>query len=80
MKKYYLEDREFNQFTVFDSETGKLSVLEEKEFYSKTAKLQNNDDPSYNKSPQLFIGESSNTNTRFPRRIYFQATAYAKIC
>ena len=29
MKKYYLEDREFNQFTVFDSETGKLSVLEE---------------------------------------------------
>ena len=74
MKKYFLEDREFNQFTVFDSETGKLSVLEEKEFYSKTAKLQNNDDPSYNKSPQLFIGESSNTNTRFPRRIYFQIT------
>ena len=74
MKKYYLEDREFNQFTVFDSETGKLSVLEEKEFYSKAVKLRNNDDHLHNKTPQVFIGESSNTHTRFPRRLYFQIT------
>jgi len=74
MKKYYLEDREFNQFTVFDSETGKLSELEEKEFYSKAVKLRNNDNHLHNKAPQVFIGESSNTHTRFPRRLYFQIT------
>ena len=28
----------------------------------------------HNKAPQVFIGESSNTHTRFPRRLYFQIT------
>lgn len=62
MLKLYKECSEFNEYSKFDTNIGKLINISEVEF--KELK---------EKSVPVYIG-NSNTHTSFPRRIYFQIT------
>ncbi len=67
MLKLYKEHREFDEFTKFDTKTGKLETITESEF-KKLPNEAHLDDVS------VFSGETPDTRTRFPRRIYLQIT------
>lgn len=79
MLKIYKEHPNFDQFTKFDTTTGRLTTLSEFELrrlipnYDKfTTKSWSN---RYTGDGFIFFwGENSETHTRFPRRIYFQIT------
>ena len=79
--KLYKEHPEFDEFTKFDTDTGRLVTITEEDFKSflpndfeeKPAKeqpLQRVD----GKNAVAFTGETPETHTRFPRMLYFQIT------
>lgn len=78
MFKLYQESPEFNEFSKFDTKTGRLSPIREEEFRSFLPdNFQIEDKPIQRvegKEATLFLGETPKTHTRFPRRIYFQIT------
>jgi len=82
MIKIYKEHPEFfDGFTIFDTETGRLVTITEEEFQRFLPEdLPNqieNEKPIQRvqgKGATIFLGETPETHTRFPRRIYFQIT------
>ncbi len=77
MIKLYQEHPEFDQFAQFDTETGRLVTITEEAFKSflpedlhETTPLQR----IQTRDATIFTGETPETHTRFPRRIYFQIT------
>lgn len=78
MIKLYHENPEFNEFTQFDTQTGKSSPISEACFYEALSKCPQTKDISSQsfegKDTIIFDGETSSAHTRFPRRIYFQIT------
>lgn len=78
MLKIFLESPEFNEFSKFDTKTGRLSPISKKDFEKylpdnfqiESKPIQRID----GKDATLFLGETPKTHTRFPRRIYFQIT------
>lgn len=80
MLKIYQEHPEFDQYTKFDTETGRLTTITGKEFEyflpDDFSKIRNKNpiQKIENKDTVIFLGETPETHTRFPRRIYFQIT------
>ncbi len=78
MLKLYQESLEFNEFSKFDTKTGRLSSISEDEFRKFLPDNFQTEDKSIQrvegKEAILFLGETPQTHTRFPRRIYFQIT------
>ncbi|MCP4368849.1 MAG: radical SAM protein [Deltaproteobacteria bacterium] len=78
MLKIYQEHPEFDKYSKFDTETGKLLTIREEEFKRFLPdNFQINSKPIQRiegKGATLFLGETPKTHTRFPRRIYFQIT------
>lgn len=74
MLRLYREHPEFDAYTLFDTETGKLTAIDENEF-KKYLALSEEDD----KKISSFSGPCRETNTRFPRRIYFQITRQCQL-
>ncbi len=79
MLKLYEEHPEFDQFTQFDTETGRLATITAEEFNrSLPAQMELREDSPSQKiqanGKTIFRGEISETHVRFPRRIYFQIT------
>jgi len=79
MIRLYHEHPEFDEYTKFDTGTGRLVPITSDEFQSALPKgfssgngrdLQR----STNDGITVFQGETSATHTRFPRRLYFQIT------
>lgn len=79
MIRIYREHPEFDEFSRFDTQTGRLVSITEAEF---TACLPGDIRVDQSQPIQriegqnatLFLGETCATHTRFPRRIYFQIT------
>ncbi len=79
MIKYYLEDPEFDAYTRFDTQTGRLTPVSQAEF---NRHLPPNGQPDPDQPVQrfegpgaaVFVGKTSPLHTRFPRRLYFQIT------
>jgi MoaA/NifB/PqqE/SkfB family radical SAM enzyme len=80
MLRVYQEHPEFDQFTKFDSQTGRLVTISEEEFqrYRPLGGCGPAGSSPIRKIPgrgaTLFVGETPETHVRFPRRIYFQIT------
>ncbi len=78
MLKVYEEDPEFDHFTLFDTDSGRLSSLSSDQFQALVdnaigePKRLSQDDSSARS--MIFRGPTASTHTRFPRRIYFQIT------
>lgn len=81
MLRVYEEHPEFNRFTRFDSEAGRLIEISEEEFEGylpsgtnlaalRATRFQRVE----GRGATLFVGETPSTHTRFPRRVYFQIT------
>lgn len=83
MLKLYKEHPEFDEFTKFDTETGKLTAITEEEFKGfLPADFEEKPDPIQRietDDATIFTGETPETHTRFPRRIYFQITRYCNL-
>jgi len=86
MLKLYKEHPEFDEFTKFDTETGKLLAITKTEFDSFLPKdfheKPTREEPVQRiqtKNATIFTGETPETHTRFPRRIYFQITRYCNL-
>ncbi|MBF8278098.1 MAG: radical protein [Candidatus Brocadiaceae bacterium] len=86
MLKLYKEHPEFDEFTKFDTETGKLVAITEEEFNSFLPEDFQNKSTSEEpikrietKDALVFTGKTQETHTRFPRRIYFQLTRYCNL-
>ncbi|MBS3134023.1 radical SAM protein [Candidatus Woesearchaeota archaeon] len=86
MLKLYKEHPEFDEFTKFDTETGKLTAITEEEFNGFLpadfeAKAADEEPIQRVKTGDatIFTGETPETHTRFPRRIYFQITRYCNL-
>ncbi len=86
MLKLYKEHLEFDEFTKFDIKTGKLVAINEDKFKSFLPegfqeKPVTEQPIQKIKTPNgiVFTGETSETHTRFPRRIYFQITRYCNL-
>ncbi len=86
MIRLFKEHPEFDEFTSFDTKTGKLDAITEQEF--KSFLPLDFKEKSVNEQPiqrietsdrTIFTGETSQTHTRFPRRIYFQITRYCNL-
>lgn len=86
MLKLYKEHPEFDEFTQFDTKTGKLVAINEDKF--KSFLPEGFQERSVTEHPIqrietpggiIFTGETSDTHTRFPRRIYFQITRYCNL-
>lgn len=80
MYKVYKEDPEFWEYSIFDTETGRLSEITRDEFalikqQGMTGRLGNN----YPRAVTVFEKETSPTHTMFPRRIYMQITRKCNI-
>lgn len=81
MLKIYKEHPEFGEFTRFDTETGRLTDITGDEFTGflpgDIHQIQDRNQPIQRiegDGTTVFLGESPETHTRFPRRIYFQIT------
>ncbi|MBU0461210.1 MAG: radical SAM protein [Nanoarchaeota archaeon] len=80
MLKLYKEHPEFDEFTKFDTETGRLLKISEEEFRKSLpddfadVEAQKGIKRIEGKGATIFLGETPETHTRFPRRIYFQIT------
>lgn len=79
MLKLFKENPEFDEFTEFDTETGRLVAITEEEFRKFLPDNFQADDKKpiqriKGKGATIFLGETPETHTRFPRRIYFQIT------
>jgi MoaA/NifB/PqqE/SkfB family radical SAM enzyme len=86
MLKLYKEHPEFDEFTKFDTETGKLAAITEEEFKgflpADFEEKPTDEEPIQivqTKNATIFTGETPETHTRFPRRIYFQITRYCNL-
>jgi MoaA/NifB/PqqE/SkfB family radical SAM enzyme len=86
MLKLYKEHPEFDEFTKFDTETGKLAAITEEEFKgflpADFEEKPTDEEPIQRVETDdatIFTGETSETHTRFPRRIYFQITRYCNL-
>ena len=78
MLKVYEEHPEFDQYSQFDTGTGRLSTLSAQDFHSllpvgahKSGQLL---DRIETDRATIYWGATPSTHTRFPRRIYFQIT------
>jgi len=78
MLKLYKEHPEFDEYSKFDTETGKLSTISAEEFnryLPDHIKVENQGiQRIQTREATLFLGETPETHTRFPRRVYFQIT------
>lgn len=78
MFRLYKESPEFGEFSKFDTETGRLSDINENEFNRFLPEGFKPDGKPIQRiegeGATLFSGETPKTHTRFPRRIYFQIT------
>jgi MoaA/NifB/PqqE/SkfB family radical SAM enzyme len=80
MLKIYREHSEFDEFTKYDTTTGRLDTItsqEFRQFLPANINVADHNDlirrVEYNGN-SIFLGEISETHVRFPRRIYFQIT------
>ena len=84
MFKVYRESPIFDEFTRFDTTSGRLETIPEEEF---NAYLPDHLEWEENgpirrvegKGAVLFTGEIPATHTRFPRRVYFQITRHCNL-
>ncbi|EKD49228.1 MAG: radical SAM protein [uncultured bacterium] len=81
MLKLYKEHPEFDEFTKFDTKTGKLVSITGEEFkaflpedFSTEMASEEPIQKIETEDATIFMGETSGTHTKFPRRIYFQIT------
>ncbi len=79
MLKLFHEHPEFNEFSLFDTTTGRMSLLAAEDFNALlpgSLPEENGEYIQHAKWPgmELFFGAKPSTHTRFPRRIYFQIT------
>ncbi len=81
MIKLYHEDTEFDEFTKFNTKTGKLETITNAEFVkhlpadlSQSNIINEPIQKIEHNGNIIFTGEKPSTHTRFPRRIYFQIT------
>jgi MoaA/NifB/PqqE/SkfB family radical SAM enzyme len=65
MLRIYKEDVEFNQYSLFDTNSGALTAITE-DYYNRLASVKSD--------VQQFKSDKVIYRTRFPRRIYFQIT------
>jgi len=86
MLKLYKEHPEFDEYTKFDTNTGRLDNITEKEFNSFLPKdfIEDYNDLSpiqkiEHNNATIFTGETPESHTRFPKRIYFQITRYCNL-
>lgn len=86
MLKLYKEHKEFNEFSRFDTEKGKLEPIAQKEFEkflpNGFKEKFSNEKPIQRVETEkavIFTGETPETHTRFPRRVYFQITRYCNL-
>lgn len=86
MIKLYREDPEFDEFTRFDTKTGRLAKITKEEFERFLPPEAIQDPNTYgliqridSDRTTIFTGETPETHTRFPRRIYFQITRYCNL-
>ncbi|MBU2592009.1 MAG: radical SAM protein [Patescibacteria group bacterium] len=86
MLKLYKEHPEFDEFTKFDTETGKLVAITEKGFnsflpegFQEKSTAEEPIQRIETENATIFTGETPKTHTRFPRRIYFQITRYCNL-
>lgn len=80
MLKFYEEHPDFDKFTKFDTQTGRLVTITEEEFRNvlpnNISEIRNDNTVQKieGKNTTIFLGETPKTHVRFPRRIYFQIT------
>lgn len=80
MLRIYREDSIFDKYSSFDTDTGRLSAIDEKQvrewFLDDKEDLDDFVAPLGQMSgdKQFFFGQTSPHHTRFPRRVYFQIT------
>lgn len=80
MRKLYREHPIFDTYSLFDTETGQLKSVEEKELSQLLPPYRTlKDNPEFfiggvEGRIQYFFGETFESHTRFPRRIYLQIT------
>jgi len=83
MLKLYQENPEFEEFTQFNPATGRLFPLSEIEFSQYLPDhLPTDASPIQRVAGQkatIFLGETPQTHTRFPRRLYFQITRHCNL-
>jgi radical SAM protein with 4Fe4S-binding SPASM domain len=81
--KIFKEHPNFDQYTRFDTSTGRLETITETDFKSylpdnyqaSGARLQH----TRHNGVEIFDGETYETHVRFPRRIYFQITRHCNL-
>src|SRR3989338_8966387 len=86
MLKLFREHPEFHEFSKFDTESGRLEPITESEL-QKFLPSDFEEKPVAEEPIQripieqgvLFTGETLETHTRFPRRVYFQITRYCNL-
>lgn len=79
MLKIYKEHPQFDEFSKFDTKTGKLVTISKEEYKTFLPENYQSDNSQIiqridGKDAIIFVGETPETRTRFPRRIYFQIT------
>lgn len=78
MYKLYLEHPEFDEYARFDTKTGRLSAINADEFKTFLSPGFTPDNQGIQRlrtsQADIFLGETPETHTRFPRRVYFQIT------
>jgi len=67
MIRLYHESPEFDEYTLFDTDSGRLRAVAADEFEAVLSKVDGN-------TITAFLGDTPSTHTRFPRRVYFQIT------
>lgn len=79
MLRVYKEHPQFDEFSKFDTENGRLVTITGEEFDEFMPEDIQIDDTQpiqkiKGKNAAIFLGETPETHTRFPRRVYFQIT------
>lgn len=77
MLRIYKEHPEFGEYAKFNTETGRLTDItadEFKKFLTRNTQLEEDKGKIIDRKATVFMGETSETHTMFPRRIYFQIT------
>jgi len=80
MLRIYEEHPEFDRFTRFDTQTGRLVTITEEDFRNllpdKLPEMRKDHliQKIEGSDVAIFLGETPETHVRFPRRIYFQIT------
>ncbi|MBU2644412.1 radical SAM protein [bacterium] len=83
MLRLFKEHPEFDQYTKFDTITGKLDALHEQVFTGFLPPHHKMGSSGLEKvdfrGGSTFLGETPSTHTRFPRRLYFQITRHCNL-